>query len=315
LRTAIVTGAQGFLGQYIAAELLAHGWNVVGLDRTVPSQEQGSLHRLPESHIIDLRSGPLESLLSEKAPSLLVHAAGNPSVADSVADPSVDFESSVLVLFRVLDAVRRCAPACRVVLLSSAAIYGSPAQLPVREETPPHPISPYAFHKLLCEKLIEEFHTLYNIPACSIRIFSAYGPGLRRRVLWDICQKALRLQSFELSGTGDETRDFVHARDVAQAVRVVSERAAFEAEVYNVASGQETRIADLALAVVGALATKSDFAFSGIQRLGDPLRWCADISRISRLGYHPQTPLEQGIREYVEWVSALEERGRQDTQT
>ncbi len=307
MRTAMVTGAQGFLGQYIAAELLAAGWNVVGLDRTAPSHEQVSRLRLPESHIIDLRSGPLESLLSEKAPSLLVHAAGNPSVADSMADPSVDFESSVLVLFRVLNAVRRCSPDCRVVFLSSAAIYGNPEQQPIREDVPPRPISPYAFHKLLCETLTEEFHVLYGTLTCSVRIFSAYGCGLRRQVLWDICQKALRSQSFELSGTGDETRDFIDARDVAQAVRIVSERAAFAAEAYNLASGQETRIADLARAVVEALGTRREFRFSGIPRAGDPLRWCADVTRMSTLGYRPQIPLEQGIREYVQWAAALEE--------
>jgi len=315
LRTAIVTGAQGFLGQYIAAELLAAGWNVIGLDRTAPSQEQVSRLRLPESHTIDLRSGPLESLLSDKAPSLLVHAAGNPSVADSIADPSVDFESSVLVLFRVLEAIRRCSPACRVVLLSSAAIYGNPEQQPIREDVPPRPISPYAFHKLVCETLIEEFHVLYGMPTCSVRVFSAYGCGLRRRVLWDICQKALRLQPFELSGTGNETRDFIDARDVAQGVRVISERAAFEAEAYNLASGQETRIADLARAVVEALGTRCEFRFSGIQRAGDPLRWCADVARISTLGYRPQIQLEQGVREYVEWAAALEEHNPQEGQT
>jgi UDP-glucose 4-epimerase len=315
LLTAIITGAQGFLGRYIAAEFVARGWNVIGLDRNPASQEGAPPLRLHEAHTMDLRSEPLDSLLSEKAPALIVHAAGSSSVSDSMADPCGDFENGVGIFFYVLNAVRRCAPTCRVLFLSSASVYGNPDSLPVSEDAPPRPVSAYGFHKSLCETLLQEFHSLYGVRSCAVRVFSAYGPGLRRQVLWDICQKALKLQSFQLSGTGDETRDFVHARDVAQAVRIVSEKAAFRAEAYNVASGEETRIADLARTVVSSLATDSAFTFSGTRRLGDPIRWRADITRISRLGYRAQVPLEEGVREYAAWVHGMKESRQQPEKT
>lgn len=309
--TAIITGAQGFLGRYIAAEFVARGWNVIGLDRNAASQEGAPPLRLHEARTMDLRSGSLDSLLSEKAPALIVHAAGSSSVSDSMADPCGDFENGVGMLFYVLNAVRRCAPTCRVLFLSSASVYGNPDSLPVSEDAPSRPISSYGFHKLLCETLLQEFHSVYGVRSCAIRIFSAYGPGLRRQVLWDICQSALTRRSFELFGTGDETRDFVHARDVARAVRIVSENATFRAEAYNVATGKETRIADLAGTIVSRLATDSVFTFSGSRRLGDPIHWRADITRISRLGYRAQVPLEEGVREYTEWVHEIKESRQQ----
>ncbi|MBI3761283.1 MAG: NAD-dependent epimerase/dehydratase family protein, partial [Chloroflexi bacterium] len=133
----------------------------------------------------------------------------------------------------------------------------------------------------------------------SLRIFSAYGPGLRRQVMWDICRKMLRSDEVELIGTGDETRDFVHARDVGRAVAHLLDRAPFAAEAYNLAAGEETRIRDLADLIARALGRTPRVRFSGATRPGDPLRWQADLSRIKSLGYEPSVRLEDGVAEYA----------------
>jgi UDP-glucose 4-epimerase len=226
-------------------------------------------------------------------------------VGNSLADPAADFQGSVVALACVLDAARRIVPACRVLFLSSAAVYGDPAGLPISEQTPHWPLSPYGYHKSLCERLLEEYWSVYGLPGASLRLFSAYGPGLKRQVMWDVCQKVLRSDEVELFGTGEETRDFVHARDIGRAIALLLERAAFQAEAYNLASGEETRIADLARMIARALGRSVRLRFSGESRRGDPLRWRADLTRITGLGYRQGIPLEHGVAEYVAWAAGI----------
>ena len=231
-----------------------------------------------------------------------MHAAGPASVPGSVDDPVGDLRNCVLPLLNVLDAVRRARIGARVLFVSSAAVYGNPPRLPVDEDTPPNPISPYGFHKWMGERLLEEYWRVYGVRGCSLRVFSAYGPGLRRQVLWDLAQRMLSGSVVELMGTGEQTRDFVHACDVARGVAVVADHAALEAETYNLATGTETPIADLARQLAAALGRDVRIAFTGCDRPGDPVRWCADIRRLRRLGYAPRIALAAGVVQYARWV-------------
>ena len=297
--TVVVTGAAGFLGGYILRELTARSWRVVGTDRV------GSR----DLRILDLPSPELASLLDHVRPDVIVHAAGPASVPQSLADPAADFRESMLPLLNVLDAIRQAGLACRVVYLSSAAVYGNPAGLPVSESHPAAPISPYGYHKWMGEKLIEEYHRVYGLGGCSVRIFSAYGRGLRRQVLWDAAWKILRGPVAELIGTGRESRDFVHASDVARGVAAIIERGAYEAEVYNLGSGRETSIAELARLLAEALGRQANVTFSGSARTGDPARWCADITRLSGLGYDSRVGLREGVADFAGWIREQPESG------
>ena len=290
--TVVVTGAAGFLGGYILRELTARSWRVVGTDRV----GSGDLR------ILDLPSPDLASLLDQVRPDVIVHAAGPASVPGSLADPAADFRESMLPLLNVLDAIRQIGLPCRVVYLSSAAVYGNPAGLPVSESHPAAPISPYGYHKWMGEKLIEEYHRVYGLGGCSVRIFSAYGRGLRRQVLWDAAWKILRGPVAELIGTGRESRDFVHASDVARGVAAIIERGAYEAEVYNLGSGRETSIAELARLLAEALGRQANVTFSGSARTGDPARWCADVTRLIGLGYEPRVGLREGVADFAAWI-------------
>lgn len=221
-------------------------------------------------------------------------------------NPREDFHVNTVLTLEMLDALRRYTPQTRFILLSSAAVYGNPASLPIKESARRQPISPYGFHKMQSEIIAEEFYTVYNIRTCSVRIFSAYGPDLRQQVLWDICRKAREGSVVSLSGTGNESRDFVHASDIAKGIAQVVPGAEFHGEAYNIASGREVRIRDLAGRLIVALGEDSELRFTGQPRLGDPLRWCADISRISQVGYHTTIRIEEGIDEYAAWFLAHE---------
>ena len=301
-KNVLITGVAGFLGRYIAREFLRAGWKVAGLDVVAP--ENAALAADVAYHRTTLPGAALADILRAEPPDACVHCAGRASVALSMDDPSADFHDNAVLTFELLDALRRDAPGCRAIFLSSAAVYGNPVTLPVCEDHAVAPLSPYGFHKRQGELLCEEFSRVYALPTLSVRIFSAYGPGLRRQVVWDICQKAMGGARLELRGTGAESRDFIHAADVARALVLLAENAPAQGEIYNLATGRETTIADLARLILRVLENAEPPAFDGINPSGNPLRWQADISRIAALGFAPAQPLETGLRQVANWCAA-----------
>ncbi|HXZ25716.1 MAG TPA: SDR family oxidoreductase [Nitrospiria bacterium] len=300
MRTVLVTGAGGFLGRAIVRKFATDGWRVIGVDHASIPREVPCFRSLT----MRLPSTELNATILSNLPELVIHAAGPSSVPASIADPAADFTNSVPVLLNVLEAVRTHAPTSRVLFLSSAAVYGNPATLPVVESSATEPISPYGNHKLMCESLLREFCSLYGLNTCAVRIFSAYGEGLRRQVFWDICRQALVSPVVRLMGTGAESRDFIHAKDVALGISVVVDRGIFDARSYNLATGEETRIDQLAALLIGAIGKSNPVEFSGEVRPGDPIRWRADIGQLTALGYVPGVPIKEGVEAYARWVGS-----------
>lgn len=302
LKSVLVTGVAGFIGRYVARHFSEQGWSVFGIDNAPP--ENAPLSNLSTYHRFQLPDAALSSLLQQESPQVCIHCAGRASVGLSLSDPAADFYASTMLTFEVLNALRLNAPSCRFILLSSAAVYGNPETLPVSETQPPAPISPYGFHKWQCEQLCLEFATVYQLPTASLRIFSAYGPGLRRQVLWDMCRKVITQNSLTLQGTGKESRDFIHALDIAQALAVVATSAPMQGEVYNLGTGQEVVIAKLAHIVLDALETECTPQFDGVVPPGTPLNWRADISKLNALGFTASVPLERGVKTFANWCRA-----------
>lgn len=298
MKKVLVTGAAGFLGHYVTTHFAREGWQVVGLD-CVPSST--ILAAGVTYHQLELPSPRLGTLVAAEVPDVCVHCAGSASVGISLESPDIDFHGNTVLTFEVLDALRRHAPTCRFLLLSSAAVYGNPAGLPVTEGHAPSPLSPYGFHKLQCEMLCTEYSRFFNLPTAIVRIFSAYGPGLKRQVIWDICQRALTKGAVAMHGTGRESRDFIHATDIACGLFVLAEEGPGNADIYNLSSGREVSIAELARLVLAELAPGVEPEFNGRATPGDPLNWRADISKISALGFAPQIELEDGLREVAQW--------------
>lgn len=301
MKVVLITGVAGFLGRYVARHFVREGWKVVGLDDVPPENVQLSAVTYRRDK---LPSAALPGLLREIAPQVCVHCAGRASVGLSMENPAADFQGNAALTFELLDALRQHAPACRFLLLSSAAVYGDPATLPVAETHPIQPLSPYGYHKRAAELLCEEFFRIYALPTASVRIFSAYGPGLRRQVVWDICEKVLTTGQLALRGTGRESRDFIHAADIARALHLLAVQAPCAGEIYNLANGREVTIAGLAGLLLGALGSPAEAQFDGVATPGNPLRWQADIAKIRALGFAPSIPLEQGIRAVATWCAA-----------
>ncbi|MCU0534216.1 MAG: NAD-dependent epimerase/dehydratase family protein [Hydrococcus sp. Prado102] len=300
--TLLITGVAGFIGRYVARYFSDKGWSVIGIDNSPP--ENAPLANLSTYYRLQLPTAELSDILQKSPPYACIHCAGRASVGLSLSDPGSDFYASTALTFEILNALRLNAPQCRFVFLSSAAVYGNPHSLPVSEEQPPAPLSPYGFHKWQCEQLCWEFAKVYQLSATSLRIFSAYGPGLRRQVIWDICQKALARNSLILQGTGRESRDFIHAIDIANALSIVVDKAPMQGEVYNLGTGREVAIAQLTDLVLQSLDLDIRPQFDGIVPSGNPANWQADISKLEQLGFFPTVPLERGIKTFANWCRA-----------
>ena len=297
-----ITGAAGFLGRYVSRHFFRQGYTVVGTDNSSP--ENAPTGTLSSYHQIRLPHKDFEDVIQHIQPDILVHCAGRAAVALSVDDPHSDFYSNAVVTFEVLDAVRKFAPHCRVIFLSSAAVYGNPTHLPISEKDQSFPVSPYGFHKLQSEQICAEFSGIYGLKTAGVRIFSAYGPGLRRQVIWDICQKAILQNSLILQGTGEESRDFIHALDIANAIDCIASQAEMKGESYNLASGEEVTIRSLSELVLNALESDRRPEFDGVVPPGIPLNWRADISSLRSLGFESTVAFDRGIKTFAYWCRA-----------
>lgn len=302
MKSVLVIGVAGFIGRYVARYFSEQGWSVIGIDSSPP--ENAPLANLSKYYRLQLPDTKLADILQENSPDLCIHSAGRASVGQSITDPSADFHSGTVLTFEILNSLRLYNPDCRFIFLSSAAVYGNPESLPIKETQSLAPISPYGFHKRQCEQLCLEFTKVYNLKTAIVRIFSAYGPGLRRQVLWDICQKAINQDSLQLQGTGEESRDFIHALDIAKALLVVAQSAPMEANIYNLGSGREVAIAQLANLILDALEYEKSPIFDGIVPTGTPYNWQADISKLKALGFNPSVSLEKGIKTFANWCRA-----------
>lgn len=302
MKTVLITGVTGFLGRYIARQFSQAGWTVAGLGTRPP--ENAPRQDLSHYYQLVLPSPDLVAIIQQLQPQVCIHCAGRASVELSVSDPAADFQASVSMTFQILDTLRLYAPNCHLIYLSSAAVYGSPVALPIAESQTCLPISPYGFHKLMGEQLCREFWQVYHLPTTIARIFSAYGAGLRRQVVWDICQKALTQPTIKLRGTGNESRDFIHGADVAQAMLVLAEHSDRKASIYNLATGVETKIKDLVALILTTINSTAIAEFDGNLAIGVPLNWRADVTNIHNIGFSPIVDLEKGLSSYMHWCRA-----------
>jgi UDP-glucose 4-epimerase len=302
MKNVLITGVAGFLGRYAARQFSKDGWRVIGIDDTSPENAQlgtGAIY-----HRMRLPAPALREVLRTERPDVLVHCAGRASVLLSMEDPQADFRDNTVLTFEILEALRCEAPECRFLFLSSAAVYGNPESLPVTEAHRVAPLSPYGYHKRQCELLCEEFAVIYGMPTAALRIFSAYGPGLRRQVVWDICERVLTGGRLQLRGTGLESRDFIHATDIARALGCLASSAPCQGEIYNLASGREATVRELAGVLLKALGAAFEPEFDGVATPGNPLNWQADIEKLRALGFAPSIPLEQGLHAVARWCAA-----------
>jgi len=305
-KTVLITGAHGFLGRYCAAEFCRQGYRVMGIghgswDNAAAAAAGVEMWVEGSITLENLASLPLR-------PDIIVHAAGSRSVSYSLSNPMQDFESSVTTTLAVLEFARLAAHSMRIVLISSAAVYGSTDINRITEDTPACPTSPYGIHKHMAEQLCSSYRQHFGVESTVIRFFSVFGPGLRKQLLWEACcrmSSAEAPKSLEFFGTGNETRDWLHARDAALLVRLAGEYA-HDGLVINGGTGEAISVSDIIERLAAEMGWSGRISFNKIVRNGDPEHLCADCVRSGHLGWVPSVSLSDGLADYTAWFRGSE---------
>jgi len=231
-----------------------------------------------------------------------INASGAANVRFSFEEPLKDYSLNTQNVFYILDAIRTFQPNCKLLTLSSAAVYGNPKQLPIKVTDPTMPMSPYGWHKLQSEMLCTEFNQNFNVRSAVARIFSAYGEGLKKQLFWDMHINISSTGKLDLYGTGQESRDFIYIKDLVDALHAIIKSSEFGANAYNVASGIEVNIASTAEIFTSFYDKEIPIKFSGEEKIGDPKNWVADISDLISFGFKAKYDMQIGLEQYYKWV-------------
>lgn len=295
----LVVGSEGFVGKHIVNFFTSNNHQVVGIDSIVSSEYVVNYKYI---RVLSLNYN-IEDLIGSFIPDVLIFAGGSANVQLSVAQPNLDFEANVTSVSKLLESVKKINTTCKFIHFSSAAVYGNPQKFPIHEDDTINPVSPYGWHKYQAELLCKEYYNCYQLPTCSLRPFSVYGPGQNKLLFWDLFKKMTSKDAvIELFGTGNETRDFIFISELLNALDLIIKKGEFKGTIYNIASGNETSILQAARILKKTLGIDKEIKFIGTERIGDPLNWKANITRISELGFSSDIDLEIGLKAYVQWL-------------
>jgi UDP-glucose 4-epimerase len=292
-----IAGAAGAIGRSLSGVARASGWRVGGLGHG-PGSWTGP-HAPDAWRAGEIDSVALDALADDLGGiDLLVNASGSAAVGASWADPAADFERTVATTVRILDWIRLHSPRTRLICLSSAAVYGSGHAGTIEEGAALAPISPYGHHKLLMERAVIFWARTFGIEAVIIRLFSIYGPGLHKQLVYELGRKLMaRPDRLVLSGTGAETRDWMWIGDAARLTLHLADHASIEAPVFNGGTGQAHTVSEMAHMLLAAHDAQTTLSFNGEVRPGDPFHLVGCPAKAQATGFRPRVALRDGLRD------------------
>ena len=299
----LVTGGAGFIGSHIVEELLRRKHQVRVLD-DFSTGTRDNLSFAAQPHELDVLQGDIrDSETVARAVSGvdgIFHEAALVSVPASVERPRLSFDINAKGTLNVLEASRE-AGVRRVLVASSAAVYGDNPELPLEETLVPRPLSPYGLDKLYSEQLGRLYHSLYGLETIALRYFNVFGPRQDPRsqysgVISIFAKQLISGQTPTVYGDGEQTRDFIFVGDVVEANLRAMFRDYHGFRVFNVACGRQTSLNQL-LSELRQLTGRSQAPVYAAARAGDIRHSLGDISLIQReLGYIPAFSLTEGLR-------------------
>jgi len=305
---AVVTGGAGAIGTNLVKALVPLAERIVVVD----DLSSGMAWALPsESNVTHLNGSILDDdVLAEAFKDEVTHVfhlAAFFANQNSVDHPHDDLRTNIEGTLKVLEASRD-ANVDRVVYSSSSCVYGKKAGA-ISEDSPYDLETPYAISKLSAEFYVRYFYDYYKLPVVTLRYFNSYGPGeppgRYRNVIPNFIARAMRGEPLTIFGTGDETRDFTFVGDTVQGTIAAAQVAAVEGETFNLGTGRQTTIRDLATLINEYFDNPGGIAYQESRSWDHIKHRQADVSKARRmLGYDPSTTLEEGLQITCAWYDA-----------
>ncbi|MFQ5889836.1 MAG: NAD-dependent epimerase/dehydratase family protein [Gemmatimonadota bacterium] len=313
--TALVTGGGGAIGSNLSKRLAELGAQVIILD-DLSSSERWNVPSL--DGILFVKGDVLDEIKLKRVfferPQFVFHLAAFFANQNSVDHPERDLKVNGLGTLRLLEYSALSGVGCFVYASSGCSIYGSQAPLPLREEfISMHLSTPYQITKMLGELYCNFFHHHYDLRIVKPRFFNVYGPGevpgQYRNVIPNFLYWAMKGLPLPITGDGEETRDFTYVGDIVEGML----RAAITDDAigreFNLASGVETRISDVARMINEAVGNEAGVRFAPRRKWDDKSRLLASIDLAGQLfGYEPRTPFKDGLRKTIRWFETNWER-------
>jgi UDP-glucuronate 4-epimerase len=297
----VVTGAAGFIGSHLSEALRARGDEIVAVDSFTdyydPKEKEDNARGLGV-----LRLDLAEEELDLDGVDGVFHLAGQPGVRSFGETFPLYLRRNVLATQRVFQTAAEAG--VRIVFASSSSVYGEAERYPTSEDTQPHPVSPYGITKLACEQLAHAYATGFGLDAVALRYFTVYGPRQRPDMFFRrACSLLLAGGTFEIFGTGEQSRSFTEVGDVVSATTSAMDGAPPGA-LYNVGGGEEASMLE-AIALLEQISGRTLDVRHVDRARGDVSRTKADVSRIGdALGWKPSVGLPDGLARMWAWASA-----------
>jgi UDP-glucose 4-epimerase len=305
----LVTGGAGFIGSHTVDRVLAEGFEVIVLDSLRSGKlENISCHVGKENFRFvkgDVRdAGLVRDLVSHVDG--VAHLAALVSVPESLRDPALTFDINVNGTLNLLKASADCGVK-RFIYASSCAVYGNIEKLPIKEDFPAKPESPYGVSKLTAENYARKYFEDYGLETVCLRYFNVYGPRQAYNdysgVITQFLHRIRQDLPLVIFGDGKQTRDFVYVEDVAEANVLALKCGKAAGEVFNIGTGVATSINQLAETLLEIMNKRNGKILHDKARKGDIRHSVADISKAKeKLGYNPKVPLRNGLKKLLEAI-------------
>jgi UDP-glucose 4-epimerase len=306
----LVTGGAGFVGSNLVDKLVQFGARVTVLDDLFT----GDIEHLRYFEEIDFVHGSVtdKSLLERiiKKVDIVFHLAARNIIA-STKNPCEDLETNVVGTFNVLEAAR-INEIERVVYSSSASVYGNSRYLPINEDDPLYILNPYAASKLAGENYCMAFYETFEVPVTVLRYSNVYGFNQSPKnpycgVIAKFLKNARKGRPPQIHGDGEQTRDFSFVSDVVDATMLAAISPKAEGEVYNVGTGKETSINELAEVIINLTGNSFDPVYIDRRDIDNLRRRVLNIEKIRKdLKWIPETTLKKGLEKTYQWFQKVE---------
>ncbi len=308
----LVTGGAGFIGSHIVETLLEQGESVRVLDNFSTGKRENLEVLSAQFGIsrLEIIEGDIRNAArvgeAVRGIDVIFHEAAFVSVPQSMKEPQACFDVNMMGTSLLFDAAHR-AGVRRAVVASSAAVYGESQALPLAEETPLQPLSPYAVSKRVKEMYAELFTGTFGFEVVALRYFNVYGPRQRPDSMYAaavpiFARRLLDGKPVTIFGDGGQTRDLINIRDVVRANLIAAEHPNAAGRIFNICTGVETRLLDL-LDVMYELIPNIPPPEFAAPRAGDIYRSVGNPQKAAEvMDFRAEVPLVDGLREVIDWM-------------